>query len=245
MLDCTALMKRALRLSPEKTLPACLLIPAMALCLVLARTGACLAEDAVRGERLFKKCAVCHQLDPAMDMKLGPPLNAVFLAPAAAIEGFDYSAAMRQAAAAGLHWTAETLDAYIANPRRFLPKTKMVFAGLRRSRDRKDIIAFLEQAALAGGPQIAGFAVSPEILAIKGDPEYGEYLASECVTCHKADGADEGIPAITDLSVESFVTAMHSYREDHREHPVMQMIANRLSNDEIAALAAYFAEAHH
>lgn len=180
-----------------------------------------------------------------MDMKLGPPLNAIFLAPAGAVEGFDYSVAMRQAAQAGLHWTPETLDAYIANPRRFLPKTKMVFAGLRGSRDRNDIIAFLEKVSLGGGTQLADFTVSPEILAIEGDPEYGEYLASECVTCHRIDGADDGIPSITGLDVETFVTAMHSYRENHREHPVMQMIANRLSNDEIAALAAYFAEAHH
>ena len=152
---------------------------------------------------------------------------------------------MQQAAGSGLRWTPEALDAYIANPKRFLPKTKMVFAGLRSSRDRADIIAFLELVSLDGGTPVADFVVPPEILAIEGDPEYGEYLASECVTCHRVDGADDGIPPVAGLDVETFVTAMHSYREKHREHPVMHMIANRLSNDEIAALAAYFAELHH
>jgi cytochrome c len=34
---------------------------------------------------------------------------------------------------------------------------------------------------------------------------------------------------------------MHAYKAKLRPHPVMQMMAGRLSNDEIAALAAYFA----
>ena len=34
---------------------------------------------------------------------------------------------------------------------------------------------------------------------------------------------------------------MDEYKEKYREHPVMQMMAGRLANDEIAALAAYFA----
>ena len=70
--------------------------------------------------------------------------------------------------------------------------------------------------------------------------EYGEYLASECTTCHQASGNSDGIPGIVGLDIETFVTAMHAYKEKHRENPVMQMITGRLANDEIAALAAYF-----
>ena len=85
------------------------------------------------------------------------------------------------------------------------------------------------------------FDVSEEILSIKGDPEYGEYLSGDCTGCHQVDGSYDGIPSITGWDEESFVWAMHSYKEKAREHPVMQMMAGRLSNDEIAALAAYFA----
>ena len=46
-----------------------------------------------------------------------------------------------------------------------------------------------------------GFEVSDEILAIVGDIDYGEYLSSECTTCHHAQGLDEGIPSITGLSL--------------------------------------------
>jgi cytochrome c len=82
--------------------------------------------------------------------------------------------------------------------------------------------------------------VDPAILAIKGDPAYGEYLSSECTTCHQVDGSDQGIPSVTGWPTEDFVVAMHAYREKLRPHPVMQMMAGRLSDDEIAALAAYF-----
>ena len=80
----------------------------------------------------------------------------------------------------------------------------------------------------------------PEILAIKGDAEFGEYLAGECVGCHRRDGAAEGIPSITGWPAEFFVTALHEYKQEVRDHPAMRLIAGRLSNEEIAALAAYF-----
>ena len=83
--------------------------------------------------------------------------------------------------------------------------------------------------------------LSPEILAIEGDPDYGEYLASECQTCHQADGSDQGIPSVTGWPAEDFVVAMHAYKQKLRPHPVMQMMAGRLNEEEIAALAAYFA----
>ena len=85
-----------------------------------------------------------------------------------------------------------------------------------------------------------GFEVSDEILAIVGDIDYGEYLSSECTTCHHAQGLDEGIPSITGWPIESFVWALHSYKSGARNHPIMEMITQRLSNEEIAALAIFF-----
>ena len=86
-----------------------------------------------------------------------------------------------------------------------------------------------------------GFEVSDEILAIVGDIDYGEYLSSECTTRHHAQGLDEGIPSITGWPVvESFVWALHSYKSGARNHPIMEMITQRLSNEEIASLAIFF-----
>jgi len=82
--------------------------------------------------------------------------------------------------------------------------------------------------------------VAPEVLAIVGDPAYGEYLSGECTACHQTSGAASGIPSITNWPTEDFVVAMHAYKDGVRSHPVMQMMAGRLSNEEIASLAAYF-----
>ena len=81
-----------------------------------------------------------------------------------------------------------------------------------------------------------------EILSLQGDRDYGAYLSSECTTCHQAEGGNAGIPSIVYWPKEDFVTALHAYKSKQRKHPVMQMIAGRLSNEEIAALAAYFAD---
>lgn len=98
----------------------------------------------------------------------------------------------------------------------------------------------MSETAVAVMPSEPGFSVPAAVLAIEGDIEYGEYLASECTTCHQANGTNDGIPSIVGWETDDFATAMHAYKEKHRDNPVMQLVTGRLSNDEIAALAAYF-----
>jgi len=74
-----------------------------------------------------------------------------------------------------------------------------------------------------------------------GDAEYGAFLAGECVTCHQESGASDGIPPIVGWPQESFVIAMTQYRDGERENQVMRTIAGRYGDEELAALAAYFA----
>ena len=129
----------------------------------------------------------------------------------------------------------------------------MSFRGLKKAKDRRDLIAFLRTFSddPANIPEADPTAqgtlhdLDPAILALKGDPEYGEYLSGECTTCHQADGGDAGIPSIILWPEADFVAAMHAYKSKQRKHPVMQMIAGRLADDEIAALAAYFAMLEH
>ncbi|NHX27520.1 cytochrome C, partial [Escherichia coli] len=108
-------------------------------------------------------------------------------------------------------------------------------AWLRRFSDKPSDIPEAEPTA-----RLDYVHVDPAIFEIEGDPEFGEYLASECTTCHQRDGSDAGIPSITLWPDEDFVAAMHAYKQKLRPHPVMQMMASRLTDDEIAALAAYF-----
>ena len=199
--------------------------------------------DAVQGEHVFRKCKSCHMVGPDAKRRTGPELNGIVGAPAAAVEGYPYSEAIRAAAKAGLSWSAEALDAYLADPRAYMPGTRMTFHGLAEPQERLDVIAYLAtfapQAAPDEGAQVT-FIVPAPVLAIEGDAEYGEYLSSECTTCHQASGSDKGIPSIIGWDIELFVTAMHAYRAKHRRHPVMEMVTARLGDEEIAALAAYF-----
>jgi cytochrome c len=79
------------------------------------------------------------------------------------------------------------------------------------------------------------------ILAIEGDAAYGEYLGGECIGCHRAGAAD--IPAIDWMTPADIVRALHDYRIGRREHQVMNMVAARLGDEEIAALAAFLGAA--
>ncbi|MEE4188706.1 MAG: c-type cytochrome [Roseobacter sp.] len=207
-----------------------------------------LLGDAEAGKRLYVQCKSCHEVGAGAEDRIGPHLNGIFGRRAALHEGFFYSKSMARAGADGLTWTEETLDAYIENPRALVSKTRMSFRGIKDPVDRHNLIAYLRTYSDNPGdiPEAEPTArgtdhdLDPEILAIQGDPEYGEYLSSECLTCHQRDGTAEGIPSITRWPEEDFVVAMHAYKNKLRPHPVMQMMAGRLNNEEIAALAAYF-----
>jgi cytochrome c len=221
----------------------------LAMVLLAVPAGAAELGDPAEGARLFtRECAACHQVGDGARDRVGPHLNRVFGRRAAAHDGFNYSRSIQRMGADGLTWDLDTIDAYIENPKSLVSGTRMNYRGLRDPALRGHLIAYLR--AYSDSPQNIPEAVptarptipdlAPEVLAIEGDAEWGEYLSSECMTCHKRDGADEGIPSITTWPAEDFVLAMHAYKQRLRPHPVMQMMAGRLSDDEIAALAAYF-----
>ena len=87
--------------------------------------------------------------------------------------------------------------------------------------------------------QKTAFSDEQAIIA-KGDIEFGEYLAGECAACHHQAGLSKGIPSINGMDAEVFVALMLAYRSKEMENPVMQMIAGRLDNEQIASLAIYF-----
>lgn len=104
------------------------------------------------------------------------------------------------------------------------------------------LVAIGLSAALAARDAAEVEALVEAIRAIDGDPAYGEYLGGECVTCHRRSGPTDGIPRISGLPEDHFVRAMVEYREKIRTNEVMRTTASRLSDEEIAALAAHFAE---
>jgi cytochrome c len=86
----------------------------------------------------------------------------------------------------------------------------------------------------------AASAVLPGAAQAAGDRALGEYLSSECVTCHQPTGQNQGIPPIVGWPDESFIAIMDEYRKKTRSNPIMQTVAGRFSDEEVAALAAYF-----
>jgi nitrite reductase (NO-forming) len=101
--------------------------------------GVAVEGDADAGAKVFRKCQACHSAEPGKN-GVGPSLFGVVGKKAGAVEDFNYSPAMQ---GSGIVWTPDNLDAFLTNPRQFMPGTKMVFAGLRAPEDRANVIAYL------------------------------------------------------------------------------------------------------
>jgi cytochrome c553 len=93
-----------------------------------------------------------------------------------------------------------------------------------------------------------GQAIAAYLLAIAAgatasygaDAELGRYLSSECMTCHGTATSDTTIPNIFGLGQARFAEALRAYRAKALPNPVMQTVAGRLNDDDIASLALYF-----
>lgn len=207
--------------------------------LLLAPLGAGAQEgDAGEGERLYRQCRTCHMIGDGAENRAGPHLNGLLGRAAASVEGFRYSPALSES---GITWDADMIGRFIEDPRGTVPGTRMAFRGMADGEERADLIAYLSTFSQAAAvvEELTLSAEALAILEIEGDPAYGAYLSSECTACHKPD-AEQGIPAIAGMERENFVAALVTYRDGTRQHQVMEMMANRLSPEEIAALAVFF-----
>ncbi|MCJ1457932.1 iso-1-cytochrome c [Mycoblastus sanguinarius] len=100
--------------------------------------------DDKKGANLFKtRCAQCHNLKAEEGNKIGPNLHGLFGRQTGQVEGFSYTDANKNKA---IHWQEDTLFEYLENPKKYIPGTKMAFGGLKKGKDRNDLITHLRNA---------------------------------------------------------------------------------------------------
>ena len=122
-----------------------LFVPALALAIAVPWSLAAepLRGDPVRGEKIYDRCIACHAIDRD---RTGPRHEGLIGRRVGGVPGFNYSPAMKKAGAAGMVWDEATLDKFLANPTKFMPGTRMGYAGVKNAQERADLIAYLKKA---------------------------------------------------------------------------------------------------
>ncbi len=165
------------------------------------------------GQELFESCARCHTLRPG-EHKVGPTLVDLFGREAGTQEGYRYSGVLRDS---GIVWDDTSLDAFLANPRSFLPGSRMSFRGIDDDHDRQDLIDWLREATAGADAAMGAHDTMSEMMTdMMDDPDHvmdmadgmammpgstrlvmppmdselgkGLFVTKGCVACHAVNG---------------------------------------------------------
>lgn len=99
--------------------------------------------DVAAGEAAFARCQACHNIASGGADGIGPNLWGVLGGPVMHRAGFAYSDAMAAHKAEAPTWGYDQIDHFLTAPGRYVPGTKMSFAGIRDEQTRINLIAYL------------------------------------------------------------------------------------------------------
>jgi cytochrome c len=111
--------------------------------LVIASSAAAsnaMAQDLAAGKTSFNKCMACHSIGEGAKNKVGPELNGLDGRKSGTVEGYNYSDANKNS---GITWNEATFKEYIKDPRAMIPKTKMIFPGIKNEKEVNDLWAYV------------------------------------------------------------------------------------------------------
>lgn len=117
-----------------------------AIVIIASSGGGAAAQTAgtENGQAVFRVCRACHLVGDSARNAVGPQLNSIVGRRAGSVDGYAYSANLKDLGAGGLVWSDENLDRYLENPKSVVPNGKMVFPGVKDGAERADLIAYLK-----------------------------------------------------------------------------------------------------
>jgi cytochrome c553 len=89
-------------------------------------------------------------------------------------------------------------------------------------------------------------AISAHAQDAKGDVKAGEQKIAMCIGCHGIPGYQASfpevhkVPMISGQNAKFIAAALNAYKKGERKHPTMRGIADTLSDQDIADVAAYY-----
>ncbi len=92
------------------------------------------------GKKVSSKCTACHGFNSGGGNRIGPNLWAILGKAKADATGFNYSDALK---GLGGVWSVDDMNLWLKSPKKYAPGNSMAFVGLRKDKDRANLLAYL------------------------------------------------------------------------------------------------------
>ena len=95
------------------------------------------------GRKAFAPCRACHGLETDVGVMAGPSLTGLIGRTVGGDPEFSYSPVLQTANSAGLVWTLQRLEEFLADPEGMFPSMWMSYPGIRDKAERAALARFI------------------------------------------------------------------------------------------------------